>query len=142
MLWTLLLQPLRKFPLRDFTGLAFLLFPLRFLAPSGECFLRNLSRANPRKAALILAAVDFQQLVLCVALQILPHRADRLAGAPAAVEDPAAIFRAAVNREHKIPAAVFAGAHRNFLPDTFPQRKNDSRLFRNGRSAVFMEYSA
>ena len=60
-----------------------------------------------------------------MALHILPHRADLFAGAAAAVEHAAAIFCAAVNGERKIFAAVFAGAHRNPLPDTLAQRKVD-----------------
>ena len=122
-LYRIIFQPLCKFLLRNFSVLTFLFFFLRFLAPSRERLLRNFACANPREAALVLAAIDFQQLVLCVALHILPHRADLLAGAAAAVEHAAAIFRAAVNRERKVPAAVFAGAHRNPLADTFPQRK-------------------
>ena len=123
-------------------ALVLLFFLLRFLTPRGTYFLLNFSYANPREAAHVLTTIAFEQLVLCVTLHILPHSADLLAGAAAAVEHAAAIFCTAVNSEGKIFAAVFAGAHRNFLPDTFPQRKNDSRLFRNGRSAVFMEYSA
>lgn len=121
----LLLQPLCKFLLIDLAVLALLLFLLRILAPRAERFLRDLSRANPREAAFILAAIDFQQFVLRVTLQVLPHRADLFAGAAAAVEHAAAIFCTAVNREGKIPAAVLAGAHRNPLPDALAQRKVD-----------------
>ena len=122
---SLSLQPLLKFRLRDLAVLALLLFLLRFLTPLGECLLRNLARTNPCEAALVLAAVDFQQLVLRVTLHILPHRADLFAGAAAAVEHAAAIFCTAVNSEGKIPAAVLAGAHRNPLPDALAQRKVD-----------------
>ena len=121
----LLLQPLCKFLLIDLAVLALLLFLLRILAPRAERFLRDLSRANPREAAFILAAIDFQQFVLRVTLQVLPHRADLFTGTAAAVEDPAAIFCTAVNSEGKIPAAVLAGAHRNPLPDALAQRKVD-----------------
>ena len=54
----LLLQPLCKFLLIDLAVLAPLLFLLRILAPRGERLLRDLSRANPREAAFILAAID------------------------------------------------------------------------------------
>ena len=121
----LLLQPLCKFLLIDLAVLALLLFLLRILAPRAERFLRDLSRANPREAAFILAAIDFQHLVLRVTLQVLPHRADLFAGATAAVEHAAAIFCTAVNREREIFAAVLAGAHRNPLPDALAQRKVD-----------------
>ena len=121
----ILAEPLRKFLLRNFSVLTFLFFRLRFLTPSGERFLRDLPCADPCEAAFVLAAVDFQQLVLRVALQVLPHCANLLAGAAAAVEHAAAIFCTAVNSEGKIPAAVFAGAHRNSLLDTFPQGKVD-----------------
>ena len=121
----LLLQPVCEFFLRDLAVLTLLLFLLRFLAPSRERFLRDFACTDPRKAALIFAAIDFQQFVLRVTLQVLPHRADLFAGAAAAVEHAAAIFCTAVNREGKIPAAVLAGAHRNPLPDALAQRKVD-----------------
>ena len=121
----LLLQPVCEFFLRDLAVLTLPLFLLRFLAPSRERFLRNFARADPCEAALILAAVDFQQFVLRMALHILPHRADLFAGAAAAVKHAAAIFCTAVNSEGKIPAAVLAGAHRNPLPDALAQRKVD-----------------
>ena len=121
----LLLQPVCEFFLRDLAVLTLPLFLLRFLAPSRERFLRNFARADPCEAALILAAVDFQQFVLRMALHILPHRADLFAGATAAVEHAAAIFCTAVNREREIFAAVLAGAHRNPLPDALAQRKVD-----------------
>ena len=92
----LLLQPLCKFLLIDLAVLALLLFLLRILAPRGERFLRDLFRANPREAAFILAAIDFQQLVLRVTLQVLPHRAD-----------------------------LFAGAHHDFFLNALAQRKVD-----------------
>ena len=92
----LLLQPLCKFLLIDLAVLALLLFLLRILAPRAERFLRDLSRANPREAAFILAAIDFQQLVLRVTLQVLPHRAD-----------------------------LFAGAHHDFFLNALAQRKVD-----------------
>ena len=111
----LLLQPVCEFFLRDLAVLTLLLFLLRFLAPSRERFLRDFARTDPCKAALILAAVDFQQFVLRMALHILPHRADFLAGATTAVEHAAAIFCTAVNRERKIFAAVFASAHHDLF---------------------------
>ena len=92
----LLLQPLCKFLLIDLAVLALLLFLLRILAPRAERFLRDLSRANPREAAFILAAIDFQQFVLRVTLQVLPHRAD-----------------------------LFAGAHHDFFLNALAQRKVD-----------------
>ena len=92
----LLLQPLCKFLLVDLAVLALLLFLLRILAPRAERFLRDLSRANPREAAFMLAAIDFQQLVLRVTLQVLPHRAD-----------------------------LFAGAHHDFFLNALAQRKVD-----------------
>ena len=121
----LLLQPVCEFFLRDLAVLTLLLFFLCLLTPSGERFLRDFARTDPCEAALVLAAVDFQQLVLRVALHILPHCADFLAGAAAAVEHAAAIFCAAVNGERKIFTAVLAGAHRNPLPDALAQRKVD-----------------
>ena len=60
-----------------------------------------------------------------MALHILPHRADLFAGATAAVEHAAAIFRAAVNGEGKIFAAVFTGAHHDFFLNALAQRKVD-----------------
>ena len=81
--------------------------------------------ANPREAAFILAAIDFQQFVLRVTLQVLPHRADLFAGATAAVEHAAAIFCTAVNSEGKIPAAVLAGAHHDLLLNALAQGKVD-----------------
>ena len=77
------------------------------------------------RSGVILAAIDFQKLVLRVALQVLPHRADLLAGAAAAVEHAAAIFCTAVNSEGKIFAAVFAGAHHDLFLNTLAQRKVD-----------------
>ena len=73
-------------------ALALLFFLLRFL--------------TPREAAHVLTTIDFEQLVLCVTLHILPHSADLLAGAATAIEHAATIFRAAVNRERKISAAA------------------------------------
>ena len=93
---SLSLQPLLKFRLRDLAVLALLLFLLRILAPRAERFLQDLSRANPREAAFILAAIDFQQLVLRVTLQVLPHRAD-----------------------------LFAGVHHDFFLNALAQRKVD-----------------
>ena len=121
----LLLQPVCEFFLRDLAVLTLLLFLLRFLAPSRERFLRDFACTDPRKAALIFAAVDFQKLIRRMNLRILPHRADLFAGATAAVEHAAAIFCTAVNREREIFAAVLAGAHRNPLPDALAQRKVD-----------------
>ena len=122
---SLSLQPLLKFRLRDLAVLALLLFLLRLLAPRGEISLRNFACADPCKAALILAAVDFQQLVLRVAVQILPHCANLFTGTPAAVEHAAAIFCTAVNSEGKIPAAVLAGAHHDLLLNALAQGKVD-----------------
>ena len=62
-------------------ALALLFFLLRFLTPRGTYFLLNFSYANPREAAHLLTTIDFEQLVLCVTLHILPHSADLLAGA-------------------------------------------------------------
>ena len=122
---SLSLQPLLKFRLRDLAVLALLLFLLRFLTPLGECLLRNLARADPCKAAFVLAAVDFQQFVLRVALHILPHRADLFAGASAGVKYPAAIFCTAMNGERKISAAIFAGTHHDLFLNALAQRKVD-----------------
>ena len=121
----LLLQPVCEFFLRDLAVLTLPLFLLRFLAPSRERFLRNFARADPCEAALILAAVDFQQFVLRMALHILPHRADLFAGATAAVEHAAAILCAAMNRERKIFAAVFTGAHHDLFLNALAQGKVD-----------------
>ena len=77
-------------------ALALLFFLLRFLTPRGTYFLLNFSYANPREAAFILAAIDFQQFVLRVTLQVLPHRAD-----------------------------LFAGAHHDFFLNALAQRKVD-----------------
>ena len=60
-----------------------------------------------------------------MALHILPHRADLLAGVAAAIEHAATTFRAAVNRERKISAVVFAGAHGNSLSDAPTHGKVD-----------------
>lgn len=57
-------------------ALALLFFLLRFLTPRGTYFLLNFSYANPREAAHVLTTIDFEQLVLCVTLRILPHSAD------------------------------------------------------------------
>ena len=67
-------------------ALALLFFLLRFLTPRGTCFLLNFSYANPREAAHVLTTIDFEQLVLCVTLHILPHSADLLAGAATVVK--------------------------------------------------------
>ena len=56
-------------------ALALLFFLLRFLTPRGTYFLLNFSYANPREAAHVLTTIDFEQLVLCVTLHILPHSA-------------------------------------------------------------------
>ena len=67
-------------------ALALLFFLLRFLTPRGTYFLLNFSYANPREAAHVRTTIDFEQLVLCVTLHILPHSADLLAGAATATE--------------------------------------------------------
>jgi len=67
-------------------ALALLFFLLRFLTPRRTYFLLNFSYANPREAAHVLTTIDFEQLVLCVTLRILPHSADLLAGAATATE--------------------------------------------------------
>ena len=92
----LLLQPVCEFFLRDLAVLTLPLFLLRFLTPNGKISLRDFARTDPCEAALILAAVDFQQLVLRMALHILPHRAD-----------------------------LFAGAHHDFFLNALAQRKVD-----------------
>lgn len=105
-------------------ALALLFFLLRFLTPRGTYFLLNFSYANPREAAHVLTTIDFEQLVLCVTLHILPHSADLLAGAATAIEHAATIFRAAVNREQNI-CRSFADAHGNSLSDAPAHGKVD-----------------
>ena len=123
----LLLQPLCKFLLIDLAVLALLLFLLRILAPRAERFLQDLSRANPREAAHVLTTIDFEQLVLCVTLHILPHSADPLAGAATAIEHAATIFRAAVNRERKISAAALQ-MRMEILCQTHPRREKSTSV--------------
>jgi len=60
-----------------------------------------------------------------MALQILPYRADLLAGAAAGVKHAAAILRAAVNGECEVPAAILTGAHHDFFLNALAQRKVD-----------------
>ena len=98
---------------------------LRFLTPRGTYFLLNFSYANPREAAHVLTTIDFEQLVLCVTLHILPHSADLLAGAATAIEHAATIFRAAVNRERKISAAALQMRMEILLSDAPAQGKVD-----------------
>ena len=108
-------------------ALALLFFLLRFLTPRGTYFLLNFSYANPREAAHVLTTIDFEQLVLCVALHILPHSADLLAGAATAIEHAATIFRAAVNRERKISAAALQ-MRMEILCQTHPRREKSTSV--------------
>ena len=106
---TALLQSYFKIPL---------LVVMNLLAPVLLVYLGFFLFARPWAAYLLSA-------LLRVALQILPHCTDFLAGATTAVEHAAAIFRAAVNSEGKIPAAVFASAHHDLFLDALAQRKID-----------------
>ena len=108
-------------------ALALLFFLLRFLTPRGTYFLLNFSYANPREAAHVLTTIDFEQLVLCVTLHILPHSADLLAGAATAIEHAATIFRAAVNRERKISAAALQ-MRMEILCQTHPRREKSTSV--------------
>ena len=108
-------------------ALALLFFLLRFLTPRGTCFLLNFSYANPREAAHLLTMIDFEQLVLCVTLHILPHSADLLAGAATAIEHAATIFRAAGNRERKISAAALQ-MRMEILCQTHPRREKSTSV--------------
>lgn len=83
--------------------------------------------ANPREAAHVLTTIDFEQLVLCVTLHILPHSADLLAGAATAIEHAATIFRAAVNRERKISAAALQ-MRMEILCQTHPRREKSTSV--------------
>ena len=82
---------------------------------------------NPREAAHVLTTIDFEQLVLCVTLHILPHSADLLAGAATAIEHAATIFRAAVNRERKISAAALQ-MRMEILCQTHPRREKSTSV--------------
>ena len=108
-------------------ALALLFFLLRFLTPRGTYFLLNFSYANPREAAHVLTTIDFEQLVLCVTLHILPHSAGLLAGAATAIEHAATIFRAAVNRERKISAAALQ-MRMEILCQTHPRREKSTSV--------------
>ena len=108
-------------------ALALLFFLLRFLTPRGTYFLLNFSYANPCEAAHVLTTIDFEQLVLCVTLHILPHSADLLAGAATAIEHAATIFRAAVNRERKISAAALQ-MRMEILCQTHPRREKSTSV--------------
>ena len=108
-------------------ALALLFFLLRFLTPRGIYFLLNFSCANPREAAHVLTTIDFEQLVLCVTLHILPHSADLLAGAATAIEHAATIFRAAGNRERKISAAALQ-MRMEILCQTHPRREKSTSV--------------
>ena len=108
-------------------ALALLFFLLRFLTPHGTYFLLNFSYANPREAAHVLTTIDFEQLVLCVTLHILPHSADLLAGAATAIEHAATIFRAAVNRERKISAPALQ-IRMEILCQTHPRREKSTSV--------------
>ena len=94
-------------------ALVLLFFLLRFL--------------TPREAAHVLTTIDFEQLVLCVTLHILPHSADLLAGAATAIEHAATIFRAAVNRERKISAAALQ-MRMEILCQTHPRREKSTSV--------------
>ena len=108
-------------------ALALLFFLLRFLTPRETYFLLNFSYANPREAAHVLTTIDFEQLVLCVTLRILPHSADLLAGAATAIEHAATIFRAAVNRERKISATALQ-MRMEILCQTHPRREKTTSV--------------
>ena len=71
--------------------------------------------------------IDFEQLVLCVTLHILPHSADLLAGAATAIEHAATIFRGAVNRERKISAAALQ-MRMEILCQTHPRREKSTSV--------------
>ena len=94
-------------------ALALLFFLLRFL--------------TPREAAHVLMTIDFEQLVLCVTLHILPYSAALLAGAATAIEHAATIFRAAVNRERKISAAALQ-MRMEILCQTHPRREKSTSV--------------